>query len=172
MRAASDGASGHLALHNTWEVTGEERRDQEPAVMTASALANFQTSRTLVWLLFWTGVVAFLLVGFLIAVQAIGHFESDSTRTLGQGELIVAAACLLFGPICCRVFRDLSLAVFAYHDQVQALRRDMNALASRAPDPARAAVARPPAPWQCSDCERENDMASLACAGCGKPFAT
>ena len=139
--------------------------------MTASALANFQTSRTLVWLLFWTGVVAFLLVGFLIAVQAIGHFESDSTRTLGQGELIVAAACLLFGPICCRVFRDLSLAVFAYHDQVQALRRDMNALASRATGSAQQAGIRPSAPWQCPVCAKQNKMADAACVSCGEPFA-
>jgi hypothetical protein len=139
--------------------------------MTASAATKFQTTRTLVWLLFWTGIGTFLLVGILIAIQAVGHFESDATQTLGKGELIVAAACVVLGPVSCRVFRDLSLAIFAYHDQVLALRRDMNALASRATGSAQQAGVRPSAPWQCPVCAKQNKMADAACVSCGEPFA-
>ena len=34
-----------------------------------------------------------------------------------------------------------------------------------------AAVVRPPAPWQCPDCEAENAMADTRCAVCGVPFS-
>lgn len=129
----------------------------------------YKTSRVLVWLLFWVGVVLFVMVGLVSGGQALDHFEVEATHTLGKGKLLMAVGLLILGPISCRVLRDACLAIFGYHDQVMALRRDMNALATSR-GPAVVSGSPPPAPWQCPTCSGDNGMNDRTCRQCGEPF--
>jgi hypothetical protein len=139
--------------------------------MSATSAPSYRTSRTLVWILFCTGVFACLAIGLVLAGQGIEHFSDELTRTRGRGEILMAAGCLILGPMLLWIFKDTSLAIFNFKDQAMALRRDMNALATRPAATVAGATVRPPAPWQCPDCGAENAMANSSCSKCGVPFS-
>ena len=111
--------------------------------MSATTAASFRTSRIMVWVLFCTGVFVCLAVGIVMGGQGMDHFSEETTRTLGKGEILMAAGFLVLGPMLLWVFKDACLAVFGFKDQAMALRREMNALANRPAAKATAAVVRP-----------------------------
>jgi hypothetical protein len=158
-------------MHNTWVFVRLMARGQGYDLMSATSAPSYRTSRIMVWVLFCTGVFICLAVGIVMAGQGMDHFSEKATRTLGRGEILMAAGFLLFGPMLLWVFKDSCLAIFGFKDQAMALRREMNALATRPAAKATAAVVRPPAPWQCPDCGAENAMADVSCSGCGIPFS-
>ncbi len=139
--------------------------------MSATSAASFRASRLMVWLLFYAGLFVCLAVGLVMGGQGLDHFSEEATRTLGRGEILFAAGCLLFGPMLLWVLKDACLAVYGFKDQAMALRKEMNALASRPAARASAAVVRPPAPWQCPACGAENAMADTSCSVCGVAFS-
>ena len=139
--------------------------------MSAASAPSYRTSRILVWVLFCAGLFTVLAVGLTMVGQGLEHFSDESTRTLGRGEIMMAVGGLILGPMLLWVSKDACLAIFGFKDQAMALRREMNALATRPAAQASAAVVRPSAPWQCSGCGSQNDMADLKCTRCGVQFS-
>ena len=159
-----------MAQRNTWVSDRHAAVGRGLHVMSAYSADTYRASRIMVWMLFGVGLFGCLAIGLVMGGQGLDHFAEEGTRTLGQGEIMMAGGLLLFGPMLLWVFKDACLAIFGFQDQAMALRREMNALASRPAASAPAAVVRPPAPWQCPDCEAENAMADTRCAVCGVPF--
>ena len=140
--------------------------------MSSQSAPSYRRSRVLVWVLFVASTATFVMFGLVLGGQGMDHLGEDATRTIGRGELITAGACLTLGPMTTWVLRDLSLAIFGYHDQVMALRRDMNAIVNRSGSTIEETATRPPAPWTCGTCSSENGMNDLACRSCGTRYAT
>ena len=139
--------------------------------MSTSSAASHRNSRVMVWVLFCAGLFIVLAVGLVMGSQGLDHFSEEATHTLGKGEVLVAAGCLVLGPMMLWVLKDAFLAIFDFKDQAMSLRREMNAIASRPTASASAAIVRPPAPWQCPKCGAENAMADTSCSVCGVAFS-
>jgi hypothetical protein len=164
-------AFASFAPHNTWVLLRPVVKEQGQPLMSATSAPSYRTSRILVWILFCSGVFACFAIGVVLGGQGVDNFSDELMRTRGRGEILMAAGFLVVGPMLLWVLKDAFLAIFGFKDQAMALRREMNALASRPAAKVTAAVVRPPAPWQCPDCGAENAMADVSCSGCGIPFS-